>query len=245
MSENAIPKNDYKAYPDLESQDMEPKQNQSNDTNKSSNSDEPGEFKLNVSTTVLLVWRIIGCVSVFAIWVIAIYQFEERIFEYTSKFLTYWGLVVTTAYCLAAAIVQPEKTNRIKALSILFTLIFSLNLVITIIYWVALFPTEEFSSKFGQAMGMLRHIVPIVVTTVDFVINRYKIYPIHSIIIAAIVYVVYIIVNVAFTFGQDDPVYSIITYKALQGYLYLIGALVIIGIGILIVWGFTKLKMKK
>ena len=108
MFGGAEEKNDNVKY-DYEANNSE----QGSINNKSSNDSENEVVGLNVSTTVLLVWRIIGFVVVFAIWAIGFYQFGVSNFESTIKYLTYWAIVFTFSYSLAAAIVQPEKTGKI------------------------------------------------------------------------------------------------------------------------------------
>ena len=90
MFGGAEEKNDNVKY-DYEANNSE----QGSINNKSSNDSENEVVGLNVSTTVLLVWRIIGFVVVFAIWAIGFYQFGISNFESTIKYLTYWAMIFT------------------------------------------------------------------------------------------------------------------------------------------------------
>ena len=215
------------------------------ETSKSLTDDEQTVFRLNIDTVYLLLWRVIASLLFLTMIIIDLIRFKEELFLFIIKTLSYWGVICTMAYTISSAIIQPEKTGRIKYLSIFFAFIFSINLVISLTYWALLYPYINFPSLFDNILGAINHSQPLIITVIDFIINRYRVHLYLNIIFSFTAILLYGIINIIFTFAEDEPVYVLLDWVSWQSYVFILGILIIMMIGIIMNWGFSKLKMKK
>ena len=143
-------------------------------------------------------------------------QFKGMLF-----FLTQWGLFLTWIYFLFNTILFIDKKHTFKY-NFIFHSVFALNIVITFVYWIGIFPTDKKWNKLKQEfvfseyeyryIMIVLHTIPLLFITMDFVINKF-ILERKKILSLFIIHFLYCIINFVGTVLLKMKIYSIVNYK--------------------------------
>lgn len=244
--------------PDIEAQELnsmiedsmtdsihqQPKESSNVHPNRLAQSSSTRLHKINITPKRLLIWRLSIIAIFIAFWIILAIDRKQYFFKELLYYLTQWGFMLTFAYFIATVIQRPETATKAQISGTLFISAFSIELSITIIYWIALFPSYDNKEGLRLVNAITFHSFPLVFLTVDFVINRLK-YPLRQSIIFLSVFVgLYTINNIIISIGFDTEVYSIVDWVSLTSYLYYIGAILLMCIGYVSVYFGDRLKYK-
>lgn len=237
----------YAKFEEKQFRDLEMTENQTHYIYPNEQDSTP-RFKTEANLKCLTIWRIIALLICIVVWVFYVLGYYDTFgsfwgfLESILKFLTNWGMVFTTLFFLIALITQPESKLEHQVSSILFTLSFCLEIVITAIFWFALY-TGKYNNDMRHLADITMHTIPIFLLVIDLIFNRLRFYAKQSIIVMMLIMISYTVVNVLYCFF-DKPIYPILDWVSLTSYIYYIAALVLYIVGFLIVWGVTKCKMK-
>lgn len=169
-------------------------------------------------------WFFWYCVSVWAVG-----QTEHAyVFFENLTYLTHWGLLINILYFyLAYRVMQDKEFERKfwKTAHVLFEVGFSIQLVIALMYWVAIYSTikrERTLLFFYQTIS--EHGGMYLVLVVDKIFNNIKFYKRHTIFLFAFV-VLYLSANILVTVLYQ-PVYEILCWKKPFSYILAVGCIV-------------------
>ena len=92
--------------------------------------------------------------------------------------MTIWGLTLTTFYFGLVSIYPFINSSNYykRSLLILFEVAFSLEYLITIIFWAYLFPFLNNLSTFSWFLQCNIHAIPFISLNLEFLFNNIKIY---------------------------------------------------------------------
>lgn len=146
-------------------------------------------------------------------------------------YLTVWGVHLTFLSCVLISILAYCDRNTIsfrgykyfwRFTLVLFEIMMSTNVVITIVFWVFLFPEVDMSMySFAGKLDMVwTHCVPCVVTLIEYSMNAWRFKNSHWVVLL-IFGLVYGLVNLIGTLIYG-PIYPIITWKDFMSYIFIL-----------------------
>ena len=162
-----------------------------------------------LSDIILALVRIIGLTLI--VLRFAIYAYEEHNFKY----LTFYGFVLTLIYfgtvvidLIVCKLLIKKQTSLTKftgnIINIIYEVTFSIELTITLLYWILLYNPIIERLDFSN-FGM--HLIPFLMLAFDFIFNSYQ-FPIRHFIITFIIAGIYLIINKVNS-CSGKPVYSV------------------------------------
>ena len=169
---------------------------------------------------IFKLWRCF--LLLFAVEVVALefYNCPRKLHE-RLRFLTVWGYLMNLAAQSALFIAThtnpqlPAKewvSPAWKAALLLYELAFSMQFPITIVYWVAIFPSDqEIDSPFQHFRNLQVHLCLLVFYLCDFFMSGVYFNKAHAKWVAALT-LAYLAFNMACTF-LDRPVYPVINWR--------------------------------
>ena len=205
------------------------------------------ELKQDVTPRSIAVIRMFiaslhAILFVYLFWLYGVGEFKGLLL-----YLTQWGFALTFAYFATSSVTQQDNRPT-RNLSPFFHVCFSLECLITLMYWMVIFPTQHsrenrlrapstdinvlMHKKLAQA---LLHTVPIACLAVDFCINKILL-TIEAMWMLFALLGGYLLVNFTSVVIFGIRVYAIIDYKQYHTYLILLNASVL-------AWAFWKLPM--
>ena len=201
--------------------------------------------ELKVPFKTLRIIRIISLVIIISVYVVNVIDDGVDFFLYQIKYMTYWGSLATLIYFIVVCFMDLKKGVWTGPRAKFNLVLLGMNMTITIFYFGFLY---ESSATFNLTEYSLisKHLYPLILTYLEFTLNNTIVYYVDIWVLVVIV-LAYVPVNLIFTF-VDEPVYSLITYKDVTSYIYLVALLVLFIItqiiGILYQWAIKRCTLK-
>lgn len=108
-----------------------------------------------------------------------------------------------------------------------FEFILTFEGVITVFYWSTLYDPATYPTSYLKITNLINHALPLIVLTIDFVMNTVPFHYRHVPIMLGIMLIYALAVNLPVTLISGTPVYSVLTYKDVSTYLYILLLLVL------------------
>jgi hypothetical protein len=133
-------------------------------------------------------------------------------------YLTEWGMILTAIFFTLA--LASERFRKVdKAASLFFNIIWAFNWCITVAFWGYLFPICTCAD---MTQAILRHSVPIILTLVDFSLNRITFVRAQYIIAVSLLLIYGVCVLMPYTLMRE-PVYDGIDFNGWVTYAFSVG----------------------
>ena len=122
---------------------------------------------------------------------------------------------------------------------------FNIVTTLVILYWTLVYNTEDFASSLLTYSYINDHGGLYLLLFIDFWFHTIPIRIVH-VVYSLLICVVYAVITVVYNFAADQTVYSVLDWKKQAGWsiVYIIGAIVLILILQLILYGCYRLKLK-
>lgn len=129
------------------------------------------ELKKDISFSTIKKYRITISIILLIFWIILLINLKSEIIMFTYKFLTLWGVFLTTIYFFGSILKKEEKLNE---KSFFLHLILTMEICIFFGYWFFILPTgsienEGFVKKFAN---FFVHFLIQVFLAIEFFINK-------------------------------------------------------------------------
>ena len=151
--------------------------------------------------------------------------------------LTIWSLCSTCCYFLIVLLDYALKVKAERTCRVLNMTLFTIEFLVTIFYWTALFPNDakhfESETLRYEYSNITNHSIPLILLLVESAWNKH-LYTKKSILVPIIYGLLYSIVNAVYAFTHDAPVYPCLTWKDWKTPVFAAGAT-----GLLVAGGFT------
>lgn len=204
-------------------------------------------LKRHVNHKKVQIFRIISTLLLGALFLYTFYIWGIDEFRRILIFLTLWGYTMTFIYFSINTYYYYDEYPTFK-LSTLFHMAFTLECVITIMFWAVIFPTQkntstnhlksdDHSMKVAKFIAtFLLHLMPIVLLSIDFSLNKIILKK-ENLSYLLVTLMLYFFVNFIAVMVFGVKIYSAINYKDFASYVY-------ITLGNVITWAFWKLPLK-
>lgn len=203
-----------------------------------------------VPSGVLCAFRMFGFLYAFSIYTMT--NILAASFYKNYKYLTYWGECMTLLaffFLLVDSIDyhQSQKGGFLlnsvfsKFTLVFFELAFTFELVIVLLYWIAVFPTNtDYLNDVFYTNNVHVHGICLALMWIENILNMIEFIPSHFIIMLIVAFC-YIIDNVIVTFCINfTPVYSVLTWTNGMSYGYIIACFIVLAIHFSIGYYFFK-----
>lgn len=209
-----------------------------------------------INKNTILVTRIISFLITQALFWMEIVLVNKTFFTY----FTYWGITLTmltftlmmithlyemremrqqsasgqllpngseSARTMSTASPQNRRLQRL--VGIIFSQTIAFEMVIVVVFWGLLYPTKKNPSSFDQFRTCADHSVCFGLLVIDFCLNGISINPYHA-IFATLFQLFYMVVNAIVTSVRGYPVYSIMTWKDVKTFIFVIAGLIFVAV---------------
>ena len=166
-------------------------------------------------------------------------------------YLTQWGANLTFIYVIAIQFANTQSSKKfLRFLQILFALCFTLQFIITLVYWLALHKDLMISLQKRNTPQLITqviihlHTIPMFVLLIDFFNTNYK-FELGDIVYLNGFSFCYLLVNLVLTKYYDEVIYPFLTWKDYTSVIVSAVIFVVFNLFYLAIWKMLSGKKAK
>ena len=121
---------------------------------------------------------------------------------------------------------------------------FTFEVVITLFFWLVLYPATDHSDPVDLRNNLLIHASPMAILLADFIINRIP-FSFKHLPLSIFVMLMYGIVNISYTLSTGTPVYPPLNFKDVMSYVWIIVLACILTSTYALMFFISRFKLRK